>query len=348
MANLISLEDAAQILGIPTEKLSELIAQGEIRGLKTGSTFKFKREDLDKYIADQAVGGLSGDDLSAEFDLADEGDLLLASEGGSDVLASAEPANGDSPSDTGKMNEGSGLLLAEDDLFDDELSLADGNDIIDSDSDLEESDLVLDDDSSSEIGLASADSGINLSPSDSGLSLEEEPAELADSDIDALSLPEDEGLVALDDLGSDVRADDDFMLTPVEDLSDDETSGSQVIALDDSEIYPDDSASGLLADSGSSDDAAPVLVVEDANLFGGMSGGQGQAHPVAVAVVSEPPEASYTIFQVLSLLGIFTILSLSMMLVIDNARNLWNTQQSDRIADPVADVLIQMVGLKRD
>src|SRR5690606_3679158 len=219
---------------------------------------------------------------------------------------------------------------------------------VDSDSDLESSDLVLDDDSSSEIGLASADSGINLSPSDSGLSLEEEPKELADSDLDALSLPEDEGLVALDDLGSDVRADDDFMLTPVEDVSDDDTSGSQVIALDDSEIYPDDSASGLLTDSVSNEEQAPVLVAEDESLFGGIAGGEGQAQPIAAPIAAEPPEAPYTIFQVLSLLGIFMILGLSMTLVIDNARNLWNAEQSARITDPVADVLIQMVGLKKD
>ncbi|HAN97527.1 MAG TPA: hypothetical protein DCQ98_08920 [Planctomycetaceae bacterium] len=345
MADLISLEDAAKILGIPTDELTELISKGEIRGLKTGSSFKFKRADLDAFLANRAGG--SADDLSAEFDLADDG-LQLASEGGSDVLASGEPASKDSPSDTGKMVEGSGLLLADDDLFDDELSLADASDIVDSDSDLESSDLVLDDDSSSEIGLASADSGINLSPSDSGLSLEEEPKELADSDLDALSLPEDEGLVALDDLGSDVRADDDFMLTPVEDVSDDDTSGSQVIALDDSEIYPDDSASGLLTDSVSNEEQAPVLVAEDESLFGGIAGGEGQAQPIAAPIAAEPPEAPYTIFQVLSLLGIFMILGLSMTLVIDNARNLWNAEQSARITDPVADVLIQMVGLKKD
>lgn len=347
MSNLIPLEEAAQILGIPVEQLTELISKGEIRGLKSGNTFKFKREDLDRYIANKNDSA-SGDDLSAEFNLLDDDDLKLADDGGSDVLAAGEKNKGKSPSDTGKMADGSDLLLAEDDLFDDQLSLSGEGEIVDSDSELEDSDLVLDDDSSSEIGLASAESGINLSPSDSGLSLEEEPAELAASDIDALSLPEDDSLMPLDDLSGDIQADDDFLLSPVEDLSDDETSGSQVIALDDSEIYPDDSVSGLLADSGSNEDAAPVLVAEDADLFEGFQGGESQASPLAPQVVAEAPESSYTIFQVMSLLFIFGLLALPMLLVIDNARNLWNRDVAAPIATPVADTLVQMVGLKTE
>lgn len=344
MSNLIPLEEAAQILGIPVDQLTELISKGEIRGLKSGNTFKFKREDLDRYMANLADSASS--DLSAEFNLLDDDDdLKLVDDGGSDVLAAGENVSSKSPSDTGKMADGSDLLLADDDLFDDQLSLSGEGDIVDSDSDLEDSDLVLDEDSSSEIGLASADSGINLSPSDSGLSLEEEPAEVASSDIDALSLPEDDSLMPLDDLSGDIQADDDFMLSPVEDLSDDETSGSQVIALDDSEIYPDDSVSGLLADSGSSDEAAPVLVAEDADLFEGFQGGESQVTSLGPQMVAEPPESSYTIFQVMSLLFIFGLLGLPMLLVIDNARNLWNRDVAAPIATPVADGLVQMVGL---
>ncbi|MEZ6108168.1 MAG: hypothetical protein R3B96_19190 [Pirellulaceae bacterium] len=284
--------------------------------------------------------------MSAEFNLLEDDDLGLAIDGGSDILASGEEASSKSPSDTGKMVDGSDLLLADDDLFDDDLSLADSGDVVDSDSNLDDSDLVLDEDSSSELGLASGDSGINLSPSDSGLSLEEEPAEVASSDLDSLSLPEDDSLMPLDDLGDDLKEEDDFMLSPVEDLSDDETSGSQVIALDDSEIYPDDSVSGLLADSGGMDDAAPVLVAEDADLFEGFSGGDNQAAPIAAPVAAEPAEAGYTIFQVLSLLMIFTLLALPMLLVFDNARSLWNRDSAKPIAGPVSDVLIQMVGLE--
>lgn len=347
MANLISLEDAARFLGISVEALNELVVRKEIFPVKTGAHFKFKQDELDRYKSN--LGG--GEDLSSEFDLADDDELQLASEGGSDVLAATESKSADSPSDTGKMGEEEDLLLADDDLFSDgELSLADGSSIVDSDSDLEDSDLVLDDDSSSEVGLASAGSGISLSPSDSGLSLDEEPAVLADSDLDALSLPDDDSLVGMDDLGSDVRADDEFLLTPVEESSEDETSGSQIIALDDSEIYPDDSASGLLAQSASGDEAAPALDAESADLFQGVGAGAGMvaAAPVAGSVVYEPAEASYTIFQVLSLMMVFTILALSMVLTIDVARNVWNQNESNQIAAPVADILIQMVGLKKD
>ena len=179
------------------------------------------------------------------------------------------------------------------------------------------------------------------------MSLEEEPAELSDSDLDSLALPEDDSLVAVDDIGSDIQADDDFMLTPVEADAEDETSGSQVIALDDSEIYPDDSASGLLSDSEPMDsEGAPVLVAEDADVFGeGIVGEEGSVQRIEGPVAAEPPETPYTIFQVLSLAGIFLILTLSMMLVIDNARNTWNADQPSAISAPVADVLINMVGL---
>ena len=355
MANLIPLEEAAQMLGIAHDDLTEMISRGEIRGFKSGSSFKFKPEELQRVAEEKGLtlaGAGGGDDLSAELDLDDSFSFedSLDEDGGSDVLTGAEAKTGDSPSDTGKMvDDGDDLLLAEDDLFEDsELSLADGSDIVDSDSDLEDSDLVLDEDSSSEIGLSSHDSGINLSPSDSGLSLEEEPAELSDSDLDSLALPEDDSLVAVDEMGSDIQADDDFMLTPVEAEVEDETSGSQVIALDDSEIYPDDSASGLLSDSAPMDsgESAPVLVAEDADVFGeGVVGDEGAVQPIEAPVAAEPPESPYTIFQVLSLVGIFMILALSLMLVIDNARNTWNSDEPSAISAPVADVLIQMVGL---
>ena len=94
------------------------------------------------------------------------------------------------------------------------------------------------------------------------------------------------------------------------------------------------------------DDAAPVLVTEDPDVFGeGLVGQEGNVQPVDAPVAMEPPEKPYTIWQVLSLVGVFLILALSLTLVIDNARNTWNADEPQAIAAPVADALVNMVGL---
>jgi len=145
----------------------------------------------------------------------------------------------------------SGMLLAGDD--DDDLLLADsGEDFTFGDdsgsfedsaelgSDFEDSgSLILDDsDSGQEIKLEANESGINLSASSSGISLAESgELDLGASDIDALDLPGDsEEIVMLDDDDDDspMMLDDDFNLTPLDSSleEEDDTSGSQVIALE--------------------------------------------------------------------------------------------------------------------
>ena len=343
------------MLGIPHDDLTEMISKGEIRGFKSGSSWKFKLDELKRVSEEKGLSLSPGadDNVSAELDLDDSFSLedSIDLDGGDvDVLADeTEAKTGDSPSDTGKMDGEEDMLLAEDDLFEDsELSLADGSDVVDSVSDVDDSDLVLDEDSLSEIGLSSGGSEINLGSSDSGLSLESDSAELSDADLDSLALPADDSLVSMEEIGSDIQAGDDFMLTPVDMDSDEDTSGSQVIALDGSEIYSDDMGGGLLEDSIGMDveGEAPVLVTEDPDVFGaGLAGQEGSAQPIEAPVAMEPPEKPYTIFQVLSLAGVFMILALSMTLVIDNARNTWNADEPQAITAPVADALVNMVGL---
>ena len=79
------------------------------------------------------------------------------------------------------------------------------------------------------------DSGISLvDPADSGLSLEA-PLNLSKGE-ESLELGEDDLLGMASDAGSvsGLKSEDDFQLTPMEDLTDteDSESGSQVIALD--------------------------------------------------------------------------------------------------------------------
>ena len=246
-------------------------------------------------IADSADLILDDDDGAIDLGAVDDDGT---SPGESHVLSGSDVEPGTSPSDTGKMaEENDELLLAEDDLFGADVEIGEQDDssdeiALDSDSDLssdfdDDSSLMLDDESS-EIALDAADSGVNLSPTDSGLSLDEEPLELGGSDIDALELPEDSGINLLEaddssdssdlepedggmefDLpagGDDVQADNDFMLTPLEGDAEDESSGSQVIALEDSEIYADES-SEIVSDSSQMGDPMQPLEVAGGGAF---------------------------------------------------------------------------------
>lgn len=301
------------------------------------------------------------DDLLGSSELVldpdDDASRRLPSEGtGSDVLAGEEAVPGDSGSDTGKMLGGDDdLLLAEDDLFDDgDLSLSDDGDIsLDSDSDLEDSDLVLDEDSSSEIALSAEDSGINLSPTDSGLSLDEESIEFEGSDIDALELGEDDEMIEVDgeladsDAATQLRADEDFILTPVEESMDDESSGSQVIDLESSEIYVDESSSGMFDEADSEELSQPALVAEDAEMFQPEVGGGGvQAIPVAAQPqVAQLPEAPYSIFNLLSLSMVLLFVVIGAMISIDVVRNMWQYDSELGVNSTLLDFVIQMVGI---
>ena len=222
-------------------------------------------------------------------------------------------------------------------------------------SDFEDSgSLILDDsDSSQEIKLEANESGINLSASASGISLAESgELDLGASDIDALDLPGDnEEIVMLDD---DEDAPmmlevDDFNLTPLDSsLEEDDTSGSQVIALEDSGIYADDSAATILGE----DSFEPVA--QEAGFGDGFGGGfeeegfnDGGYDPSlaaaggALAPVIE--EAPYSIAQIISLGGILLLMLTGGMVAYNLAQNLW--LPSDQVVgESVLTFFLKMVG----
>lgn len=110
----------------------------------------------------------------------------------------------------------------------------------------------------SDVTLGGGDSGTNLaSPADSGLSLEDEPLDLMGSSVDAsFELGEDDDVISLSneladpDEATQLKADEEFLLSPAGDLGgDDSDSGSQVIALEDSEAF-DENADTMLGPRG--------------------------------------------------------------------------------------------------
>ncbi len=357
MSKLIPIDDAAKMLGITPSKLNDLRLKNEIVGVRDGASWKFKLDELQRYADDRGVVlatdegdldfELSSDSLdikessdevilkdSDSIDLSD--DLRDSSElsfGSSDIALASESGKGVGPSDSIAGSGSKKSKKSSDDLLgdDDSVELA---------SDFDESDLVLEDsDSSDEVALEANDSGINLSPTDSGISLEEEPLELGGSDIDSLELPEDDDAIALADAGdfdapTELRAEDDFNLTPLEEALDDESSGSQVIALEDSDLFTDDSVPTMLSDSDVVDQ--PALIPETP-LTPALVGETG------VATVAEP-ETPYSLWQTLSLAGAVLMTTLCAVVAFDCARNIWQGSDTPPVTATVMNFFVRMLG----
>ena len=349
----LSLEDSGDLTlensGLSIEDSGSLsLADSADDLLLEGDSVVLGSEDvLDGDDDDDLSFGSSDISLAASSkDLPSPSDTNALLAGGSNLL-DEELSGGQTPSDTGMMLAAADSLDDDDDddLFGDDLELIDDDSFEESadlGSDFEDSDLVLDDsDSSAEIVLAGGESGINLGLNESGIELDEEPLELGGSDIDSLELPEDDDdlleLDALDDSGT-MAQEDEFKLTALEEDLDDQSSGSQVIALEDSEIYDDGEASILGSDVLG---AQPAMLPEAESAFGSDTGGsifdQAGMSPeagvvaggamVAPAGVAGVPAAAvetpFTIWQVIGLGLVATLLVLGGMLGYDIARNLW-------------------------
>lgn len=105
MANYVSLDEAAKILGISADELVEMRSRGEIFGYRDGKSWKFKTEEIER--------------VQSELD----GDAMDEEAGGSSILISERqvgPSGSKSGSTIGKAGEsdlslGSDLNLADDD-----------------------------------------------------------------------------------------------------------------------------------------------------------------------------------------------------------------------------------------
>jgi hypothetical protein len=291
----------------------------------------------------------SGSDSASAMD---DDDLLLAPEGGGSVIEEVSLSDVDldlagaasdssltaSPSDKSAPSGGSGV--------DDELSL--------------DGDFVLADERpkgksgvGSDVSLG-GDSGINLLPSDGGLSLEEEPLDLGGSAVDSLELPGDDQFVSLEeeadpDQATQLKADDQFMLSPSDAIGEEESdSGSQVIALEESESFDNDAATMLRGQAGM---GAPLVADEmfaqPGMMAPGMMAGAAMAAGMAPGYAPQPVEAPYTIWQVVFLMALTGVMGLSAILIADVMQNMWTWQENGTAATFVMDNVIGMFGLDK-
>lgn len=351
-------------LGLASDE-DELSLASDDSELSLASADDFELES-DKELNLDEVGSFTlSDDASVLDDDDDElsfgsSSLVLASDSvkssgpgstGGDLLAEEGEPSG-SPS-TGKLLAGDDdddLMLANDDL---DLELADSGSF---DSELSSSldqsgELVLEDESSDDLILEANESGIALSPNESGIMLGDEPLELGGSDIDDLELPEDDDIIMVDDEADPEMAtmmqEDDFSLTPHElSMDDDDSSGSQVIALADSEIYADDSEATMLGSGGDFSDPA---MLDEGGLEASYDPAAGMvaagAAGAAYGVAGAKPEAPYSWGQIISLFGTTVSLFIGCIVAYGMAQNLW--MPDDQVVNSgLMNLLLDTFGLK--
>ena len=187
MANLIPMDQAAAMLGMTVEKLTELRSNNEIFGYRDGQNWKFKMSELERVASDLDIQ--LKDASSAPLDLGDIEDFELSDSALDISSADLSESLTDKADDMGILS-GGGLGLGDSGEFSledsAELSLEDSAELSLEDS----AELSLED--SAELSLG--DSGLSLG--DSGLSLGDSGLSLGDS---GLSL-EDSGDLTLENL----------------------------------------------------------------------------------------------------------------------------------------------------
>lgn len=337
----VSLDDPDKKEGSDLVLLSEE-ALGESAGTSSSTVIgKGAGKDSDLKItsepgpsSDLKLGGSSGNlkrsgsDMEL-VDLGSDDDALPLDLGSSKVgPGSSKRAMGSSPTvelraggsdltlDSGlTLGGGSDLKLAPDSSIGSEKGTGKSSStkmLKDSKTVFEDDDLVLG--TGSGTGSSLGDSGINLvKANDSGLSLEE-PLALG-SEIGRKGSSGDDDSSELQELSSD----DDFLLTPMLELDDQESdsSGSQVIALDTEEPV---------------DDQAPTLLGEDMQTMGQLQPeglAMGAAQPVQQQMMMMAPapivaQERYGAGVIVGMVFLMLFVSLAGMMMFEMARNMWS------------------------
>jgi hypothetical protein len=207
MANYVSLDEAAKLLGVTAAELIEMRSRGEIFGFRDGASWKFKADEIERVKLE-----LSGDVLSDD-------------PGGSSILVSERPG-GSSASGLGLAAEQAAADAGSSDLH---LAL-DGTDA--------GSDVALVSDPSSGSGLRLVHRTGGPAPADD----DDDELKLASDDeeleVDASSLSHGSGLELAADFGSDLRLADDAAGSPSKPAPTQKAADSDILGEADLELQP--------------------------------------------------------------------------------------------------------------
>lgn len=297
----LTVEEVASLMNISNAEVIAATTQGHLRGFKDGSSWKFRREDVDKYQEDLR-NAVSTDDFGYGDDY-ELDDSASAVGGSSDI-------NNTLDNDVSFSAGESGLALEMYSDDDDDLVLGEDNDL-----------------SGSNIGL-SEQSGISLmSATDSGISLDDdESGEVLELGEDNLQLGSSilGGSLAASLSAASLSAVDDFSLTTDEEEDDGEDSGSQVIMLDDEGLdgFSDGEEMDGGLDDGGFGDGATGDDFDPAGMESADAGIQTQLVPQIIPM--DMPEKPYSIWTVLGLVFCFAFLTLTLLFTVDLIRNIWS------------------------
>lgn len=334
-----NVKQAAEILGLSQDEVKQMQESRELHAYRDGADWKFKVEDIQQLAKQRAATPEEEDDV-----LLSEVELGQSDPGVSGTVIGMEGAGEPSADDEvdSKVSQFEELdLTLEEDLTLEDSQLAStretpsaGSDIDLSGSDLEDDDLVLGGSGAGSDITIGGDSGISLvDPADSGISLEE-PLDLTGSGTESLELGEDDMISLGEDANTDapteLKTDDDFLLTPLEEAAEEEDSesGSQVIALDTE--GEGDEAVTMIAGGAAAGSMAAML---EEDLSTQPAGEMGLGAPLDAAAPGMAPlgqadmalpEAPYSIWNVLSLALCAIFLVLSGMFMYDLMRNMWS------------------------
>ena len=396
---LITLEEAAHILGVSAAEVGDMRQRQEIYGYRDGGSWKFKQDDVERLATDRSgmspsPGGsgilpvdLSGDDqdqvVLSEFELGDSGpgsstvigggakkpdsdlklndsgldlagssDLFLAGNSGLS-LADSSPSNksgnkktdSSDPSDASNVLGGGGSSL---DILGSDVRLAGDSNVLSGSApvpggsmaagktmltaELAEKaapesavKLTMRDaesvfgDSGSDVTHNVGGSGINLlGPQDSGMLLD-------DLDLSGAS-----GLAQAIGEDSEIKGDDDFLLTPSSEGGEDSMdSGSQVIALDGD--YGDDATATLLA----GDVPGLSAALGNEGMMMGMGAGAGSMGPGYGTV----PDTHFGVGSVVGLTFCTIFMTLTGIMMYDIIRAMWSWDTPMSVSSTLMDMI---------
>jgi excisionase family DNA binding protein len=333
-----ALEESESGSVLISEQELGVSATGQSTIIGKGGQPDQRAADSDLRLADSNVLGGSDKLIEApgnKLDPASASDVLH----GSDLNVATGSGTGDmplpKPGSTGALKTNAELALGDDDepssdsALDEQIQPKKGSGV------------------GSDVTLGSGDSGINLAPSDSGLSLEEEPLDLGGSGVDSLELPEDDEVIDIQsgaagdaDAGSQVKADNEFLLSAGDTLQDEDSdSGSQVIALEDSESFDQEAATMLKSEPGAAleEEAFQPIGVEP----GLAVPAAGMAAPMYVGIPAA--ETPYSVWNVVSLGLVAGVLALSGMMMVDVILNMWVSTGTSSITTGVMDAVLSII-----
>ncbi len=367
----LNTSQAAEKLGVSEDAIAKMRENRELHGYRDGADWKFKVEDIEKLASKVKAEPAPADDEEGE------GDVLLSEvelgesdagasgtvigmgkkggdPGGSDLhKPEKKPAEGESDEVDSKVSQFEELdLTLDEDLTLEDSAIGSSDDAKSGGSgiDLDDDDLVLGGSGSGSDITLGGDSGISLvDPADSGLSLEE-PLDLGSGE-ESLELGEDD-MIVLDDEedATGAKAEDDFLLTPLDEEGDEDSeSGSQVIALD---TEGDESATMVASTSNASmaamldEDlsAGGGAGLDDAGMgapMGGQPGGLAAGAPLGQSAAALP-EAPWSIWSVVTLALCVIVLVFCGMFTYDLMRNMWAWEGAYEVNSNLMDSILSM------